>query len=1215
MVRVVLQLINERFSSNLGLGLRFASWPTALIGIVVIKAVLALAVKPGSFLFSYSGISYFLLLLLATSFAIRNAVQNTLGSRPFWVFLATGYGLWVLDQWIFLYYELGLHVEVPENSIADPVLFLHIVPFMAAVATLPHRDVSGRKPYRAILGSLLLLFFWSLLYTYGVFPYQYLFANATNYGLRFDTLYLLENWTLVLALGILSLRARAPWKAIYLHLLGASTLYALSSAVANLAIDSGGYVNGKLYGLGLIASVCWFVWIPLRARQLAWTEGEITRSDIGPSSKASAWAMLAVVVISIPIVWELFQRDEATSIRTFRVLAAIAAIVALSGAAYIKEVLAKSDLASRLGLANERLRLAVEAGKSVGWEWDLRTGRDSWFGDLQTMFGIPSDTFVGRPEDFHRYVHPDDRQLVTKTVADARESRKPYTAEFRVIRLDGTVRWVAAKGEFYYSPEGEPERMLGMATDITERKQADEKLKVSEEHNRQLVQSASVAMIVSRGLEQEVRLMNDRFTELFGYTIDDVPDVAHWWPLAYPDEAYRQAIKTEWQARVERAIRDRTDIEPMEAAVRCKDGSIRDIEVHLSYMGDTNLITFIDLTERKRQEAGLRESEERLRIAAEVGRMYAWEWDPVTDSVRRSAECAGILGLSEVAGQGIAKDYLRTIHPDDRAELWSRVDSLTPENRVYRTQYRRFRPDGALLWLEESGCATFDGEGKMVRLVGMTADITERKQAEEALRESEERFRLAAQAGKIYAYDWDVATDKVVRSEEHVNVLGFCEPVKQLTRQQILARVHPDDRALFIASVEQLTSQKPTTSIGFRVLRPDGSVVWLEKSARAFFDEKDRMVRVIGMVADITERRRAEEALRESEDKLRLLLDSTAEAIYGIDREHRCTFCNTACLRALGYERVEDLLGKNMHDLIHHTRADGSSFPREECPVFRESLAGKGIHADDDVLWRANRTSFPAEYWSYPQRRGQEVVGAVVAFIDITQRKLVEKALASVSRRLIEAQEQERTRIARELHDDIGQRLAMLVIGLEQLHQDSADLPAEIGSRTGELWRQTSEIATDIQSLSHELHSSKLEYLGITAAIRSFCKEFGEQQNVEIDFQTHDLPSPLPPDLSLCFFRVLQEAVHNAAKHSGVGHFKVRLWGTSGEIHLVVSDSGSGFDIEAARTSRGLGLINMEERLKLVKGTLSIDSQPQRGTTIHARVPLRSERDSMRIAG
>jgi len=130
-----------------------------------------------------------------------------------------------------------------------------------------------------------------------------------------------------------------------------------------------------------------------------------------------------------------------------------------------------------------------------------------------------------------------------------------------------------------------------------------------------------------------------------------------------------------------------------------------------------------------------------------------------------------------------------------------------------------------------------------------------------------------------------------------------------------------------------------------------------------------------------------------------------------------------------------------------------------------------------------------------------------------------------------------------------------------------------------------------------------------------FCREFGEQQKVEVDFQTHDLPGPLSADISLCLFRVLQEALHNAVKHGGVRHFEVRLWGISDEIHLTVRDSGRGFDREAAKTSRGLGLISMEERLKLVRGTLSIDSRAKRGTTIHARVPLRSEGDSMRAAG
>jgi PAS domain S-box-containing protein len=548
-------------------------------------------------------------------------------------------------------------------------------------------------------------------------------------------------------------------------------------------------------------------------------------------------------------------------------------------------------------------------------------------------------------------------------------------------------------------------------------------------------------------------------------------------------------------------------------------------------------------------------------------------------------------------------------NPEDSHDDWALFQYLSAGViDKYSLEKRYVRKDGAQLWGRLNVSLWRNGDGGSPVVFAFVEDITERKRSEEALRKSEERFRLAAQAAKLYAYEWDVLTDKIVRSEEYVNVLGYSSQEKQLTRQQLLTTIHPDDRAPFIGSIDQLTPQNSTLQISYRVLQPDGSPVWLEKSAKAFFDEQGKLLRMIGMVANITERKRAELAQRESEDKFRLLLDSTGEAIYGIDLEHRCTFCNLACLRILGYERIDEVLGKNMHALMHHTHGDGTFFPVEECRVHRVIRTGKGDHGEEEVLWRNNGTGFPAEYWSYPQLRGEEVVGAVVAFVDITERKLAQSALASVRRRLTEAQDQERIRISRELHDDIGQRIALLGIGLQQLQEG----PLESRGRIAELQKQTAEIAADIQSLSHELHLSQLQYLGIAAAMRGFCQEFGKQQKVEIDFRTNDLPSALGPDISLCLFRVLQEALHNSAKHSGVRHFEVQLWGTSSEIHLTVTDSGVGFDIEAAKASRGLGLISMQERLKLLNGTFSIESHPQRGTTIHARVPFSSGKDSLR---
>jgi signal transduction histidine kinase len=161
-----------------------------------------------------------------------------------------------------------------------------------------------------------------------------------------------------------------------------------------------------------------------------------------------------------------------------------------------------------------------------------------------------------------------------------------------------------------------------------------------------------------------------------------------------------------------------------------------------------------------------------------------------------------------------------------------------------------------------------------------------------------------------------------------------------------------------------------------------------------------------------------------------------------------------------------------------------------------------------------------------------------------------------------------------------------------------------VRNRIGELQKQASEIATDIQTLSHDLHSAKLEHLGPVGAMRTLCQELGEQTKVKIEFKTQDLPSPLPPEISLCLFRVLQEALRNAVRHSGAPQVEVELRGTPDEIHLAVSDRGIGFDSRTARGSRGLGLVSMEERLKLLKGSISIESQPNRGTTIHARLPL-----------
>jgi signal transduction histidine kinase len=215
--------------------------------------------------------------------------------------------------------------------------------------------------------------------------------------------------------------------------------------------------------------------------------------------------------------------------------------------------------------------------------------------------------------------------------------------------------------------------------------------------------------------------------------------------------------------------------------------------------------------------------------------------------------------------------------------------------------------------------------------------------------------------------------------------------------------------------------------------------------------------------------------------------------------------------------------------------------------------------------------------------------------------------------KLIEAQEKERSLIARELHDDICQRLAMLSLELGQADEPNGH-DAAANTRIETIQQHCSEIARDVQALSHELHSSKLDYLGIVAALGSFCRELSQQQNLDVEFTYENVPNPLPGDISLCLFRVAQEALHNAVKYSGVIRFLVDLRSTENHIQLEIRDAGVGFNMQAAMRNGGSGLISMQERVHLVKGTFSVESKVNEGTRIIAIVPLLAEMDALATA-
>lgn len=214
--------------------------------------------------------------------------------------------------------------------------------------------------------------------------------------------------------------------------------------------------------------------------------------------------------------------------------------------------------------------------------------------------------------------------------------------------------------------------------------------------------------------------------------------------------------------------------------------------------------------------------------------------------------------------------------------------------------------------------------------------------------------------------------------------------------------------------------------------------------------------------------------------------------------------------------------------------------------------------------------------------------------------------LTDISRRLLEAQEQESGRIARGLHEDVGQELVLCAAKVEKIDKLLPDSAIEAQRRTQELRENASKVLSAVQSLRDQLHPPKLEYLGLAAAMRSLCREFTKQHNLPVDFIEAGLPRTTPHEISICLFRVLQEALSNIANHSGAPFAEVKLQGSPSEIRLLIRDSGVGFDPEAAGNGECLGLIGMRERVHVVKGTISIRSKPQFGTEISVRVRLQT---------
>ena len=614
-----------------------------------------------------------------------------------------------------------------------------------------------------------------------------------------------------------------------------------------------------------------------------------------------------------------------------------------------------------------------------------------------------------------------------------------------------------------------------------------------------------------------------------------------------------------------------------------------------------------DITERKRAEAirfehaAIVESSEDAIISKDLNAMIT-SWNQGAQRIFGYAE-------EEILGKPIAVIVPPELLDEERMIL----ERLLAGGRIEHHETTRVTKAGKRVNVSLVIGPIKDLTGRITGFTKIARDITERKQAEASLRESEERFRLVADTAPVMI--WMSGTDKLCNYFNQPWLLFTGRSPEQELGNGWTEGVHPDDMKQCLDTYTTAFDRHDSFKMEYRLRRHDGSYRWILDQGVPRFNADGSFTGYIGSCVDVTDHKAAEQSLREMNFALAeqaALLQSREELLR--------TFIKNVPAEAAMFDtemRYLQMSDRWCSDFsLHGTQVIGRShyelfpdLPERWKELHHRALQGETLRADEDQ-WERREGARWYQWEIRPWMTANGRIGGVIIFaVDITQRKEMQEAFSSIGRRLIQAQEEERSRIGRELHDDITQRLTLQALKLEELQNDAS----EVGSRLEALRLETFDVSRDVQAFSHELHSGKLKDLGIVSAIEGWRLEFAERQKIEINF-SNDVSSAVPLEVGFCLLRVLQEGLNNAVKHGEAKRIDVRLTERSGEIHLTVNDSGSGFDTEVIRQSRGLGLTSMQERVKLVHGSMEIFSKPMYGTTIRVQVPLSSAKPTERAA-
>lgn len=605
----------------------------------------------------------------------------------------------------------------------------------------------------------------------------------------------------------------------------------------------------------------------------------------------------------------------------------------------------------------------------------------------------------------------------------------------------------------------------------------------------------------------------------------------------------------------------------------------------------------------------LQERDARLQLALDAAGMGVWEWIIPTSRVFWSPECYKLLGVDTFVGTYEA--FEKFLHPDDSRRFKVEIEAAIAQRAAFVTEFRVIRPDGQVRWLANFGRATYSDDGSPLQMVGTAQDITERKQAEESLRENRLFLEQAQRIAGLGTWvSGPTESDALWWSDQTYKIFGQSREQFDARVGSFFDAVYPDDRAAVEEASRAVLAGERPYEIEHRIIRPDGTIRWVHQLAEVIRDANGQVLQMIGIVRDVTKRREQEEALRASQAMLKLVLDTIPQGVFWKDRNSAFLGANRVTRQAMGFAVPESLFGLTDFDLPTLTREQAEFFVRVDRKVMDSDQPHVGIEEpmtlpDGSTIW-LDTNKVPMH------DPDGHVIGVLGTWQDVTERKRLNDELRAsrerlqvLSRQLMNAQENERRHIARELHDEIGQALTGIKLNLNAMQRMEQDETATLVLQdTLTIANQTLE---QVRNLSLDLRPSMLDDLGLSAALRWYLDRQARRAGFTAQFIAESSGTGMSKEIETACFRIAQECLTNIARHARARNVRMEVRQHDTELELLVQDDGVGFNVSAAseRAIQGesMGLLSMQERVLLLGGRLEIESSATGGTQMCVRFP------------